>query len=209
MFPRKVTMIFMLALFTMILVACGGNEEQPVQDYAQDVTENPIATITMASGEQMVLELEPKVAPNTVANFIALAQDGFYDGLIFHRVIPGFMIQGGDPSGNGTGGPGYEIAGEFTGNDFENNLAHERGVISMARSNDPDSAGSQFFIMVEHAAQLDGQYAAFGRVLEGMDVADKIVSVERNSADKPLVDQQIKTIEIDTKGFDYPKPITK
>lgn len=209
MFSRKVTMIFMFALFTTILVACGGNEEQPVQDYAQNVTENPIATITMTSGEQIMLELEPKVAPNTVANFIALAQDGFYDGLIFHRVIPGFMIQGGDPSGNGTGGPGYEIAGEFTGNDFENNLAHERGVISMARSNDPDSAGSQFFIMVEQAAQLDGQYAAFGRVLEGMDVADKIVSVERNSADKPLVDQQIKTIEIDTKGFDYPKPITK
>lgn len=208
MLSRKWSFICMLALLSVVLVACGGKAE-PAQtlDYAKDVTENPIVTITMETGEQMVIELEPKVAPNTVANFISLVEDGFYDGLIFHRVIPGFMIQGGDPSGNGMGGPDYAIAGEFTSNDFENNLAHERGVISMARSNKPDSAGSQFFIMVEKSEQLDGQYASFGRVIEGMEVADAIVAVERNSSDKPLQDQQIKMIEVDTKGFDYPEPI--
>lgn len=211
MLLRKTSVFFMLLLTMLVLAACGKESSQPAQtlDYAQDVTENPIVTITMQTGEHIVLELEPKIAPNTVANFISLIEQDYYDGLIFHRVIPGFMIQGGDPSGNGSGGPGYAIAGEFTDNDFDNPLAHERGVISMARTNDPNSAGSQFFIMVEKSAQLDGQYAAFGRVLEGMEVVDAIVAVERNDADKPLEDQQIKTIEVDTKGFDYPAPVTQ
>lgn len=201
----------LLMLLAIGLAACGNTATEPAQkvEYAKDVTENPIVTITMQTGEQITLELEPKVAPNTVTNFISLVEDGFYDGLIFHRVIPGFMIQGGDPSGNGTGGPGYSIAGEFTDNGFGNNLVHERGVISMARSNKPNTAGSQFFIMVEKSAQLDGQYASFGRVIEGMEVVDAIVAAERNSSDKPLVDQQIKTIEVDTKGFDYPNPVTQ
>ncbi|MER2108770.1 MAG: peptidylprolyl isomerase [Solibacillus sp.] len=201
----------LLMLLAIGLAACGNTATEPAQnvEYANDVTENPIVTITMQTGEQITLELEPKVAPNTVANFISLVEDGFYDGLIFHRVIPEFMIQGGDPSGNGKGGPGYSIAGEFTDNGFENNLAHERGVISMARSNKPNTAGSQFFIMAEKSEQLDGQYASFGRVIEGMEVVDAIVTVERNSSDKPLVDQQIKTIEVDTKDFDYPNPVTQ
>lgn len=211
MLSRKGSMICLLMLLAIGLAACGNTATEPAQnvEYANDVTENPIVTITMKTGEQITLELEPRVAPNTVANFISLVEDGFYDGLIFHRVIPGFMIQGGDPSGNGTGGPGYSIAGEFTDNGFENNLVHERGVISMARSNKPNTAGSQFFIMAEKSAQLDGQYASFGRVLEGMEVVDAIVAAERNSSDKPLVDQQIKTIEVDTKGFDYPNPVTQ
>lgn len=205
---RKISIFLTLMLMSVLLAACNSQPEQTV-DYAKDVQENPVVTITMQTDEQIVIELEPKVAPNTVANFISLVEDGFYDGLIFHRVIPGFMIQGGDPSGNGTGGPGYSIAGEFTDNGFENNLAHERGVISMARSNKPDSAGSQFFIMVEKSAQLDEQYAAFGRVLEGMEVVDAIVAAERNNMDKPLEDEQIKTVEVDTKGFDYPEPVVQ
>ena len=144
----------------------------------------------------------------TVANFISLAQEGFYDGTIFHRVIPGFMVQGGDPTGTGMGGPEYAIAGEFSSNGFENLLAHERGVVSMARAQNPDSAGSQFFIMVETATHLDGEYAAFGKVTQGMDVVDRIVSVERNANDKPLQEQKMKTVVVDTKGFTYPKPIT-
>ena len=136
--------------------------------------------------------MEPTVAPNTVANFIALAKDGFYDGLIFHRVIPDFMIQGGDPKGNGTGGPDYSIDGEFSSNGFENNMKHERGVISMARSDDPNSAGSQFFIMVKEASHLDGEYAAFGKVIEGMETVDAIVGAERDATNKPLEDQQMK-----------------
>jgi len=184
------------------------NEENTAntENYPSEVTENPIVTITMNNDEKIVIELEPKVAPNTVANFIFLAEDGFYDGLTFHRVIPGFMIQGGDPAGNGTGGPDYSIEGEFTSNGFENNLKHERGVISMARSQDYNSAGSQFFIMVEAAPHLDGEYAAFGKVIEGMETVDKIVSVERNQSDKPLEDQVMKKVEVDTKGFDYPEP---
>ncbi|MER2049760.1 MAG: peptidylprolyl isomerase, partial [Solibacillus sp.] len=134
-------------------------------------------------------------------------EDGFYDGLIFHRVIPGFMIQGGDPDGTGMGGPDYAIKGEFTSNGFENTLTHERGVISMARSQDPDSAGSQFFIMTEQATHLDGDYAAFGKVTEGMETVDEIVAAERAENDKPLEDQKIKTVEVDTKGFDYPEPV--
>lgn len=186
----------------------GQSEEQPVKeaDYSEEVEENPIVTITMDNDEKIVLELDPSVAPNTVANFISLIEEGYYDGLIFHRVIPGFMIQGGDPSGNGSGGPGYSIDGEFTSNGFKNNLKHERGVISMARTGEPNSAGSQFFIMAEDTSQLDEEYAAFGKVIEGMEIVDAIVATETDSSDKPLEDQKMKKVEVDTKGFDYPSP---
>lgn len=154
-------------------------------------------TIEMEDGGIMKGELYEDVAPKTVANFEKLANDGFYDGLIFHRVIPGFMIQGGCPNGTGTGGPGYTIPGEFTANGFKNDLKHERGVLSMARAMHPDSAGSQFFIMTSTSPHLDGQYASFGRVLEGMAVADKIVMSKRNRMDKPLEDQKIKSIRVE------------
>ncbi len=168
---------------------------------------NPTFTITMAGGGVMSGELYPDKAPNSVRNFIALAQAGFYDGLIFHRVIPGFMIQGGCPQGTGTGGPGYTIPGEFSGNGFaQNDIVHTRGVLSMARAMDPNSAGSQFFIMVDAAPHLDGQYAAFGKVLEGMDVADAIVSTRTNFRDKPLTPQKIQSITVDTHGEEYPAP---
>ncbi len=168
---------------------------------------NPTFTITMEDGGIMSGELYPAKAPNSVNNFIALAQSGFYDGLTFHRVIPGFMIQGGCPQGTGTGGPGYSIRGEFAANGFkQNDLAHKRGVLSMARAMSPNSAGSQFFIMVDAAPHLDGQYAAFGKVLEGMDVADAIVSVPTDFNDKPKTSQKIKSITIDTQGEIYPAP---
>jgi peptidyl-prolyl cis-trans isomerase B (cyclophilin B) len=167
---------------------------------------NPIATIEMENGDIMKLELYPDIAPNTVKNFISLASKGFYDGVIFHRVIPGFMIQGGDPQGVGIGGPGYGIKGEFKSNGFANDLKHEKGVISMARSASPDSAGSQFFIMVANSPHLDGQYAAFGKVIEGIEAADKIVAVKRNHSDKPLSDQKMKKVTIDTKGVAYDEP---
>jgi peptidyl-prolyl cis-trans isomerase B (cyclophilin B) len=149
----------------------------------------------MENGQSMVIELYPEIAPKTVENFLGLVEEGFYDGLIFHRVIPGFMIQGGCPLGTGTGGPGHTIVGEFSANGIENNLKHSRGVISMARSGQPDSAGSQFFIMVEDAPHLDGQYAAFGKVIEGLEAADAIVSVDRDYSDKPLEEQKIKKIK--------------
>lgn len=163
----------------------------------------PIASLTLANNQIITLELYPEVAPNTVANFIDLANKGFYDGLIFHRVIPGFMVQGGCPKGEGTGGPGYSIKGEFSTNGINNPLKHTRGVISMARSMDKDSAGSQFFIMVDTAAHLDGQYAAFGRVIEGLDLIDEIVSTPRNRQDKPNTPQIIKTIKVETNGVKY------
>ncbi|MFC0469822.1 peptidylprolyl isomerase [Halalkalibacter kiskunsagensis] len=175
-------------------------------DYSSMVEENPIVTITMESGDEIVLELYPDIAPNTVANFISLVEEGFYDGLLFHRVIPGFMIQGGDPVGDGSGGPGYEIEGEFDANGFENPLKHERGVLSMARTNDPNSAGSQFFIMVEESTQLDGQYAGFGKAIEGMETVDDIVHADRDHRDKPEEDQRIQSVTVDTKGYDYPEP---
>ena len=153
-------------------------------------------TIEMENGGVMKGELYPEIAPKTLENFINLAQEGFYEGLIFHRVIPGFMIQGGCPDGTGMGGPGYSIEGEFTANGFRNDLRHERGVMSMARAMDPDSAGSQFFIMVADSPHLDGQYAAFGKITEGMDVADEIVSQKRNMADKPEVPQVMKKVTI-------------
>ena len=171
---------------------------------------NPIATITMADGKVMTAELYPEKAPNTVNNVSALANKGFYDGLIFHRVITGFMIQGGCPNGNGMGGPGYEINGEFSANGFrQNDLKHTLGVLSMARTMAPNSAGSQFFIMVAPAPHLDGQYAAFGQVTEGQDIAIDISRVPRNMMnDKPKKDQVIQSIRVDTQGVEYPAPET-
>lgn len=166
----------------------------------------PVATIEMENGGVIKVELDPASAPNTVRNFITLANSGYYDGLTFHRVIPGFMIQGGCPQGQGTGGPGYTIEGEFAGNNHENPILHHRGVISMARSVHPNSAGSQFFIMVDDATHLDGQYAAFGRVIEGMEVVDQVVSVKRDQNDKPLEEQQIKSITVETFGTTYEPP---
>lgn len=164
---------------------------------------NPIATIAMENGASITIELYPDIAPNTVRNFVSLAQKGFYNGTIFHRVIPGFMIQGGDPEGTGMGGPGYSIKGEFSSNGFNNTLSHDRGVISMARSSRPNSAGSQFFIMVAKAPHLDGQYAAFGKVLEGNEEANRIVAVKRDHNDRPREDQRIKAISVDTFGENY------
>ncbi|MDW8800503.1 peptidylprolyl isomerase [Clostridium sp. A1-XYC3] len=153
----------------------------------------------MENGAIIKAELYPDTAPKTVDNFIALVQKGFYDGLIFHRVIPEFMIQGGDPTGTGTGGPGYTIPGEFKNNGFNNDLKHSKGVLSMARSQDPDSAGSQFFIMVKDSPHLDGDYAAFGKVIEGMDEVDKIVNAKRDEKDKPLTDQKMKRVTVEIK----------
>ena len=169
---------------------------------------NPIATIQMKSGATIKVELYPKIAPVTVNNFISLANKGFYDGVIFHRVIPGFMIQGGDPQGIGVGGPGYRIKGEFAANGFENKLKHTTGVISMARSSHPDSAGSQFFIMVDDAPHLDGQYAAFGKVIEGIEEVQRIVNVKRNHSDKPLRDEVMESVTVETFGVEYPEPET-
>ena len=167
---------------------------------------NPVVTITMENGDVMKAELYPDKAPNTVNNFISLVSRGFYDGLIFHRVISGFMIQGGDPEGNGTGGPGYSIKGEFISNGFHNDLSHTEGVLSMARAMDPDSAGSQFFIMHKAAPYLDGQYAAFGKITEGGDVVDKIASVRTDYMDRPVEEQKIRSITVETFGTDYPEP---
>lgn len=170
---------------------------------------NPIVTFEMENGDIMKAELYPEIAPNTVRNFISLVEDGFFNGLIFHRVIPGFMIQGGDPTGTGMGGPGYSIKGEFKGNGIENNLRHERGVLSMARAQAPDSAGSQFFIMVDNADYLDGQYAGFGKVIEGMEAADKIVSVVTDYQDRPAEDQKMAKVTVELFGESYDKPVVR
>ena len=168
---------------------------------------NPVVTFTMADGKVMKAELYPEVAPNTVNNFISLVKKGFYDGLIFHRVIKGFMIQGGDPEGTGMGGPGYGIKGEFAQNGVKNDLRHTAGVLSMARSMMPDSAGSQFFIMHKDAPHLDGQYAAFGCVMDGMDVVDRIANQPRNMmTNKPKKDQVMAKVTVDTQGVTYPEP---
>ena len=170
--------------------------------------QNPIVTFTMENGDVMKAELYPDVAPNTVNNFISLVKKGFYDGLIFHRVIAGFMIQGGDPEGSGMGGPGYSIKGEFNYNGVENNLKHSRGVLAMARAQHPDSAGSQFFIMHADAPHLDGQYAAFGKLVEGEDVLDSIASIDTDWSDRPRTPQVMKTVTVDTFGVDYAEPET-
>ena len=169
---------------------------------------NPIVTIKMKDGGVMKAELYPDIAPITVKNFVDLAAKGFYNGLIFHRVIPDFMIQGGDPEGTGMGGPGYCIKGEFSANGVRNDLKHTRGVLSMARANDPDSAGSQFFIMHADYPSLDGQYAAFGKVIEGMDVVNKYATVKTNASDKPLEDVKMQSVTVETFGVDYPEPET-
>lgn len=173
---------------------------------AETGEENPLATLEMENGGVIEMELFPDIAPNTVNNFIYLAEQDFYDGLTFHRVIPGFMIQGGCPEGTGESGPGYNIEGEFSNNDFDNPVEHERGVVSMARPGDPDGAGSQFFIVVEDTPHLDGDYAAFGEVVDGMEVVDEVTEVETDASDFPQTEQVIKTIEVDTRGVDYPEP---
>ena len=162
--------------------------------------------IVLEGGSAMSFELYPDVAPKSVANFVKLAESGFYDGLTFHRIVPGFVIQGGDPLGNGTGGPGWHIPGEFAANGFKNDLQHVRGVLSWARAQDPNSAGSQFFIMHQDAKHLDGQYAAFGKVTSGMDVVDAIASVKTGRNDRPMEEQKIASITVDTKGETYPEP---
>jgi len=170
------------------------------------MAQNPIVTFTMADGGVIKAELYPEIAPTSVNNFISLIQKNYYDGLIFHRVIRGFMIQGGDPEGTGMGGPGYSIRGEFAQNGFENNLKHTAGVLSMARSMMPNSAGSQFFIMHKNAPHLDGAYAAFGKVIEGMEVVNAIAETPTDYSDRPMADQVMKTVTVDTFGVDYPEP---
>ena len=213
---KKLVKVLGLLLVMMLIVACQSESKEPKQEKSlssnstekeTETGDNPVVTITMENGGTITAELYPEIAPNTVNNFIALIEDGFYDELIFHRVIPGFMIQGGDPEGNGTGGPGYAIAGEFNANDFDNPLAHERGVLSMARSGDPDSAGSQFFVMTETSPHLDGDYAAFGKVTDGMDVVDEIVNTERDAMDKPLEDQVIQSMTVTLNGYKPEKVI--
>lgn len=170
------------------------------------MAQNPIVTFTMGNGDVMKAELYPDIAPISVNNFISLINKKFYDGLIFHRVIPGFMIQGGDPEGTGMGGPGYSIKGEFSQNGFENNLKHTEGVLSMARSMYPDSAGSQFFIMHKTSPHLDGGYAAFGKITEGMDIVNKIAATPTDYSDRPVTPQKLLTVTVDTFGVDYPEP---
>lgn len=205
-----------LVALLVLLVGCGKEAaekpettESPVIETPAPVAgENPVVTMTMENGDVIEIELYPSVAPNTVNNFISLIESGYYDGLNFHRVIPGFMVQGGDPDGNGTGGPGYGIAGEFTSNSFENDLSHTRGVISMARSQMPNSAGSQFFIMHADSVGLDGDYAAFGEVISNIEAIDTIAKVETGKADLPEVPQIIKSMSVETFGVDYPEPKT-
>jgi len=172
------------------------------------MAQNPVVTFEMENGDIMKAELYPEIAPNTVNNFISLVKKGYYNGLIFHRVIRGFMIQGGCPQGIGTGGPGYSIKGEFLQNGFDNRLAHTPGVLSMARSMHPDSAGSQFFIMHETSPHLDGAYAAFGKVTEGLEIVDKIACVRTDFRDRPMETQRMKSVTIETFGVDYPEPET-
>ena len=190
---KRLIIAILVALLALWGMAALGEEAQ-----------YPIATIELENGGVIVAELYPDIAPNTVANFIDLANSGFYDGLIFHRVIPGFMIQGGDPTGTGMGGPGYTIKGEFDANGFENSLSHTRGVLSMARTSKPDTAGSQFFIMHADAPYLDGQYAAFGQVTEGIEYVDAIAATATDAYDRPWEEQAIKTSSVDTHGVEYP-----
>jgi len=219
----KIGLLFITLVMILVTIGCGAqtpntaSSELPSKDTAQAQSNagtptsktNPIVTITMANEEQIKVELYPDVAPNTVKSFISLAKKGFYNGVIFHRVIPEFMIQGGDPNGNGTGGPGYSIKGEFTNNGFVNNLKHERGVISMGRTQQSkDSAGSQFFIVVKTYPSLDKDYAAFGKVISGMETVDKIVNTPsgEKAKDKPNQDQVMKSVTVDTLGVNYAEP---
>ena len=216
----KVSIAIML-MIPALLIGCGNSSvsndsnsksitDESTEDNSTESTENlPIATIEVEGYGIIKAELYPEIAPNTVNNFIYLANSGFYDNLTFHRVIKDFMIQGGDPNGNGTGGPGYSIEGEFTSNGIANSLKHTEGVLSMARAQDPNSAGSQFFIMTKAASHLDGEYASFGKVINGMDVGHEIENVKTGSNDKPKEDIVIKSINVDTKGVDYPEPEKK
>ena len=190
---------------TIIRITIRAGLKRPLRK-GKNMAQNPIVTFTMENGDIMKAELYPEIAPVSVNNFISLIQKNFYDGLIFHRVIRGFMIQGGDPEGTGCGGPGYSIKGEFSQNGFENNLKHTEGVLSMARSMAPNSAGSQFFIMHKTSPHLDGGYAAFGKIIEGMDVVNKIAETATDYYDRPMVDQVIKSVTVDTFGVDYPEP---
>src|SRR5690625_1497116 len=191
---KYIVSLFIVAL--VFLTACGTSDGTKLPKF-EETDAVPVVTMTMENGGEVVMELYPNIARNTVNNFISLVQDGFYDGLTFHRVIPDFMIQGGDPEGVGIGGPGYSIVGEFESNGYKNDLKHERGVLSMARSNDPDSAGSQFFIMVADSPHLDGDYAAFGKVIDGMDVVAEIVNVETNSHAQPLEDHVFESMTVE------------
>lgn len=222
---RYLSLILITILMSMlVLIGCGNTKtntaktgeaapkSESTNAESEPTKENknlPVATITVDGYGVMDVELYPEIAPNTVNNFISLANKGFYNNLKFHRIIKDFMIQGGDPKGNGTGGPGYSIEGEFTSNGFANSLKHTKGVISMARSQDPNSAGSQFFIMSGDASNLDGEYAAFGKVISGLDVLDKIRSVETSSNDAPKKDVVITSITVDTKGVEYKEPKKK
>lgn len=204
-----VMVAFVFLFASIVLIGCQSDQADETEEQGEEEQKNeidssvrPVVTMTMEDGGTIEMELYPDVAPNTVNNFISLVEDGFYDGLIFHRVIPGFMIQGGDPDGVGTGGPGYSIKGEFEANGVENDVSHERGVLSMARSQHPDSAGSQFFIMVADSGHLDGEYAAFGKVIDGIDVADEIVSQDTDPNDKPNEDQVIADVVVDLHGYE-------
>lgn len=199
-YPNLIVSLVVLALL-LVTVAGGVYAAKQAME-----SKNPVVTMDLGELGVIKIELFPEIAPNTVHNFIYLVQQGYYDGVIFHRVIPNFMIQGGDPTGTGSGGPGYGIKGEFSQNGFRNDLKHERGVISMARTSVPDSAGSQFFIMVADSPHLDGAYAAFGKVVDGIEVADRIVAVERDGMDRPFEEQIIKQVTVDTFGVEYPEP---
>lgn len=219
----RLSALLLLAMMIAVLSGCGGGSRTPAGDtsgsgggqaeqhpaehvnpYKDD--NNPVVTFELEGGGKIVAELYPEAAPNTVNNFISLVEQGFYDGLTFHRVIPGFMLQGGDPTGTGMGGPGYAIKGEFAANEFPNELKHTRGVLSMARTQDPDSAGSQFFIMHADAPHLDNQYAAFGEVVDGIEYVDLIAGVETDAMDKPTTAQVMVKVTVDTKGKNYPGP---
>ena len=209
----KKWIVLLLAACMLLSLACAKGTKAPASGQTTETKEDtnvdkshPIATITMKDGGVIELELYPETAPESVKNFISLANSGFYDGLIFHRVIAGFMIQGGDPDGKGTGGPGYSIKGEFKANGVNNDISHVRGVLSMARAQAYDSAGSQFFIMHRDGTYLDGQYAAFGRVISGMDVVDKIAGTTTDSKDKPYKDQIMATVRVETWGVEYGEP---
>jgi peptidyl-prolyl cis-trans isomerase B (cyclophilin B) len=209
-YVKKVFVMIFIMILSISFFGCSSNSSSSssvnkgtVYSSKPKNSKDPIVTIEMEDGAKITIELYPDVAPNTVKNFISLTEKGFYNGLIFHRVIPNFMIQGGDPQGTGMGGPGYSIKGEFKANGVVNDLKHERGVISMARFDSFDSAGSQFFIMVAAAPTLDGQYAAFGKVLNGMDEVDKIVNVSRDGNDKPLKDEKMKKVSVETFGIKY------
>ena len=210
---RLICTIIILALLLPLGCSANGAKSQSEETPAMQEQKNPVATIEMENGGIIKIELYPNIAENTVKNFISLANSGFYDGVIFHRVIEGFMIQGADPTGTGTGGPGYRIKGEFSNNNHENNLSHTRGVISMARQGNPyfpaaayNTAGSQFFIMHADSDFLDKDYAAFGEVIEGMDVVDAIATTDTDRNDKPLAEQRMKTVRVETFGVDYGEP---